>query len=262
MLYYSPGADKTYSSNQLLALFGIDDSKAGIEAINFSGLYPVQESTPDVDRNLYNLVVSWVIVALTPSGEGAKKVWTGTPKALATAQAAGSTSVKQHSQQVISGLETSTGYSMGMMSGVASLSPAERPARFETLLTDVANHAEVLDAQLTYIENATTVDEVNAAVNPPSVSGSVDLARTGNDLDDSFVTAITGVSADDLSLYFPSTGTTVAYDNATSKFPATVGVFSGGDYTGVIKYLGIFRLATFDLSTSPATVAISWQYQS
>lgn len=261
MLYYNPGTGNTYSSAALKGLTGLDDEVVGVEAINFSGFYPVQETTPTIDATLYNLVQTWSIVALTPNGEGAERTWTGIPKTVGEARTAGASSVKEHSRNVVSSIEESTGFTLGMLSGVAAQAEVDRPVRYSEVLSDLATRADVLDGQLTYIENATSVDDINAVVNPPAVTGSVDLNRTGNDLDDSLVTAITGVSANDLSLYFNSTGASVAYDSGNSKFPATVGVFSGNDYTGSIKYLGIFNLATFDLAISPATVAINWEYQ-
>ena len=147
-----------------------------------------------------------------------------------------------------------------MLTPVAAQLAVNRPARFAAQLDILQAYSEVLNRQLDYIDAATTVDEINDVVNPPAITGEITVNATGNDLDDSFVVSITGVSADNLSLYFPSTDTTVAYDSGTSKFPATVGVFSGGDYTGIVRYLGVYNLAEFDASAPPVTVTIDWNY--
>lgn len=259
LYYYNAQNGQTYSGSQILGLSGINVETADLEILNFNGLYPVQASTPDFDTGLYNSSFTWSIVAID-GGEGAERVYTASPKPLATAQASGISSVKVHAQRVIDNWSATTGYTIGMLTPVAAQLAVNRPARFAAELDTLQKYSDVLNRQIDYIDAATTVDEVNAVVNPPNITGEVTVNATGNDLDDSFVVSLTGVSADDLSLYFPSTDTTVAYDSGNSKFPATVGVFTGGDYTGFVRYLGVYNLAEFDASAPPVSVSIDWRY--
>ena len=256
--YYSPATGQTYSAYQAQALFGVNVVTADISVLNQRGLYPVLTTYPTFDTSLYDATHTWSIVPVS-GGEAAERTWVGVPKSLTDAKGNGTVKVKLHADETIFRWSTTSGYTTGMLTAVAAQPEISRAPRYSTELSTLLTYTNVLNGQLDYIDAATTVDEINAVVNPPDITGSVTINATGNDLDESFVTAITGVPADDLSLYFPSTDTTVAYNSGTSSFPATPGVFSG-DFLGKVMYLGIFNLAEFDASAPPVTVPIDWKY--
>lgn len=256
--YYSSTTGQTYSGYQLLALFGLNVDTADLSVINSRALFPVEDTSPDFDTSLYDALHTWSIVAVS-GGFAAERVWTAVPKSLLEAKDNGTVKAKLHADETIFRWSTTSGYTTGMLTAVAAQPEIARAPRYSTELSTLLTYTTVLNGQLDYIDAATTVDEIDAVVNPPDITGSVTVNATGNDLDESFVTSISGVSADDLSLYFPSTDTTVAYNSGTSSFPATPGVFSG-DFLGKVMYLGIFNLAEFDASAPPVTVPIDWKY--
>jgi hypothetical protein len=225
----------------MLGLFGIDVTTADISFINRAGFYPVQPSSPEFDTQLYNASSTWSIVPITPSGEGAIRVWTPVAKPLPEAKANGSAEAKAQANAQIENMCAVCGYSNEILTAVASQDALSRPARYQEELDEMTAISDQLDSTLTAIDAATSVDEINNIVNKPT---GILFTGRGNglgpeDLNVSYYTAFNSVSMTeaDTELYVPSTDTTIAYGSGgPGQFDSFGNAFNlGGPYTMQIR---------------------------
>ena len=238
--YYSPATGQTYSAYQMLAGFGINTETTDIEILNYRGFYPVQPSSPDFDTTLYQATFTWAIVPIA-GGEGAAQVWTATPLPLAQAQANASFELKTTANAAVDIEACDCGFTTDMLTGVASQAEIDRPSRYQAELESIAAIAANLDGNLTAVETATSVDEINNIVNKPT---GILFTGRGNglgpeDLNVSYYTAFNSVSLTeaDTELYVPSTDTTIAYGSGgPGQFDSFGNAFNlGGPYTMQIR---------------------------
>jgi hypothetical protein len=238
--FYSAATGQTYSAYQLQALFGIDVTDTALISLNLRGFYPVQPTSPDFDTALYEATSTWSIVPIT-GGEGAERVWTPVPRPLAQAQANASQELKNQANTAVNIEACECGFTTDMLTGVASQDEIDRPSRYQAELESIAAIAGNLDSNLTAVESATSVDEINDVVNPPA-----GLLFTGRgsglgpeDLNVSYYTQYNSVSLpeSDTELYVPSTATTIAYGSGgPGKFDSMGNAFNpGGPYTMQIR---------------------------
>jgi len=232
--YYFPTTGQTYSSYQMLALFGINVSIAALSTLNTLGFYPVQSSFPDFDTLLYTPVSSWNIVPIT-GGEGAELTWTAVPKPLPEAKVNGSAEAKSTANAELDRSVCGCGYSTDLLTAVSSQDPVDRPARFQAELDEMIAITNQLDADLTAIDAAITVDEINNIVNKPT--GILFTGRGGGlgpeDLNVSYYTEFNSVSMTEAEteLFVPGTSTVIAYGSGgAGKFDSFGDCFNPGDY--------------------------------
>ena len=238
--FYSPSTGQTYSDYQMQALFGIDTETTDIVIINLRGFYPVLATSPDFDVKLYNPTFVWSIVPVT-GGEGAERTYTANAKPLPEAKANGSAEAKTQANTAIDNLCAECGYSNEILTAVASQDPLDRPARYQEELDEMTAISDQLDANLTAIDSATTVDEINNIVNKPT--GVLFTGRGSGlgpeDLNVSYYTAFNSVSmtGSETELYVPSTATVIPYGSGgAGKFDSMGNAFnSGGPYTMQIR---------------------------
>jgi len=225
--YYSTVTGETYSDDQMDGLFGIDTETFSLEVINDLEFYPVQPSEPDFDTTLYTPSFTWSLVAIT-GGQGAERVYTATPKTLSVAQTAGEGTLKEQTVAATTTFITNLGYSPGLLAGVAAELVGNRPARFQSALETVFDYAELLDTKLTLVTAATTVDEINNIVNPPT--GTINLYRTNEDLEPATFSAFASQTLTEAGteLFVPGTSTVIAWSG--TDFPQTAAAFNVGDY--------------------------------
>jgi len=247
--YYSPATGKTYSGYQLQALFGINVETSPVSVINSRGFYPVQASTPDFDTGLYDSTYTWSIVPIT-GGEGAERVYTPVAKPLATAQENGKDSVKAKANALVDLGACACGYTNDLLTAIASLPEVDRPARFQAELLAMAKVGLKLDLEIVAINAATTVDEVNDIVNPPT--GTINLSRTGEDLNAATFSAFSSMTLTEAGteLFVPGTSTTISWSG--TDFPATVAAFNVGDYAIQLRQVANgLVIKEFEVTTTP-----------
>ena len=247
--YYSPATGETYSPSQMQSLFGIDVSTASLEVVNARGFYPVQPSTPDFDTGLYDSTYTWSIVPIT-GGEGAERVYTPVAKPLATAQTNGIASVKAKANALVDLGACACGYTNDLLTAIASLPEVDRPARFQAELLAMAKVGLKLDLEIVAINAATTVDEVNDIVNPPT--GTINLSRTGEDLNAATFSAFSSMTLTEAGteLFVPGTSTTISWSG--TDFPATVAAFNVGDYAIQLRQVANgLVIKEFEVTTTP-----------
>jgi hypothetical protein len=238
--YYSTSTGKTYSSYQMQALFGINVETSSIATVNRRGFYPVVATSPDFDTLLYNASSTWSIVPIT-GGQGAERVWTAVPKPLPEAIVNGSNELKQASNGELDLLLCDCGINNDVVTAVASQDALSRPARFQDVLDAMTAVTDSLDSNLTAVETATSVDEINNIVNKPT--GVLFTGRGAGigpeDLNVSYYTAFNSVSMTeaDTELYVPSTATVIAYGSGgPGQFDSFGNAFNlGGPYTMQIR---------------------------
>jgi hypothetical protein len=255
--FYSIAAETTYSGYQMLSLFGIDPETTSLEILNFRGFYPVQPSTPNFDLRLYDWASVWNIVPIT-GGEGAQLSWTPVPKPLPEAQANGSSELKVAANSELDSIVATSGVNTDILTATASEDPLARPVRFQDVLDVMVAVTDSLDANLTAIDSATTVDEINDIVNPPT--GVLFTGRGSGlgpqDLNVSYYTAWNSVSLpeSDSELYVPGTSTVIAYGSGgAGKFDSFGNCFAPGNYLLQIRQASTGRvIAEIEVPLSPA----------
>lgn len=238
--YYSTATGQTYSAYQMQAGFGIDTENSSVEALNYRGFYPVQTTSPNFDTVLYEATSTWTLVPIT-GGEGAERVWTPVPLPLAQAQAGASIELKTVANEAVNIEACDCGFTTDLLTGVASQDPVDRATRYQEELDSIAAIASALDSNLTAVETATSVDEINNIVNKPT--GILFTGRGSGlgpeDLNVSYYTEFNSVSMAeaDTELYVPSTAITIPYGSGgPNAFDSMGNAFNpGGPYTMQIR---------------------------
>jgi hypothetical protein len=261
--FYSSANGQTYSGAQMLGLFGINVETTDLSILNYRGFYPVQDTSPNFDTMLYNPTYTWSIVAI-PGGQGAERVYTPVPKPLPEAKANGSQEEKDRANQAESQIVLESGFSNEVLTGVASQDPLARPAQFQDVLDTMAVVSDNLDANLTAIDAATTVDEINNIVNKPT--GTLFTGRGGGlgplDLNVSYYTAFNSVSMSEseTELFVPGTSTVIPYGSGgPGQFDSMGNCFAVGDYLLQIRESATgMVIAEFECPLAPAGVEVAF----
>ena len=250
-LFYSNATLQTYTSDQLLALFGINIQTISIEVLNYQSFYPVVETTPTADTGLYIFTPVYTI-----NGDIADQTWTYTPRLLPTAQNYATSEVKATANQEISDIVAISGYSAETLAAAGAALEVDRPAVYQTVIAAEQVVSDNLAVQVEAIAAATTVDEINNIVNPPY--GVISTSRTGNDFNDSYYITFysTSLINDDTELFIPGTSTVIPYILPT-QFNGTSEAFNTGDYLVQIREASTgLVLADFICPDSPTSVDV------
>ena len=240
--YYFATTQETYSAYQMQTLFGIDVSTMSVPLLNWNNFYPVQPSSPDFDVKLYDPSSSWSIIPIAPAGEGAIRVYTPVPKPLPDAKANASAEAKSAANSQIEDLCATCGFSNEVLTAVASQDPASRAARYQEELDEMTAITDKLDSDLTAIDTATSVDEINNIVNKPT--GIIFTGRGSGlgpeDLNPSYYVEFNSVSLtpEQTELYVPGTATVIPYTTELPPpytFDSMGDCFNEGDYLMQIR---------------------------
>ena len=234
--YYCLPLDKEYSAEQVQFLFNIDVDTAYIVTLNESGIYPVVVTEPTFDTGVYTPVLSYSI-----AGTEAVQVWTSVARPLPEAKENATAQAKVTSNQQASDLITNSGVNVDIWTGAASQAVVDRPPLYATLLDEMTVIGDSLATTLTAIDAATTVDEINNIVNPPT--GILSTGRGGDgdgplDLNNSFYTEFNSVSMTEAEteLYVPGTSTVITYGAVVPNgFTSNGDCFVLGDYQVQIR---------------------------
>ena len=265
--FYFPTTGQTYSAYQVNALFGIDPETASIETLNIRGFYPVLPSSPNFDTKLYNPTFVWDIVPIT-GGEGAERTYTANPKPLPEAKANGSAEAKAAANEAINVAVCDCGFSLDIITAAASQDPFSRPTRYQEELDGMTAISDQLDADLTAIDNATSVDEIDSILKHPS--GTFVSGRGGAgplDMQPSYFTVLDnlppGIGEPELEIYIPGTDTVIPYDGDLPepyKFDSMGNCYTGTDYRTVIRVAATGQVLTTVRPALGPAVPIEWTY--
>ena len=235
-LFYSNATLQTYTSDQLLALFGINIQTISIEVLNYQSFYPVVETTPTADTGLYIFTPVYTV-----NGDIADQTWTYTARPLATAQNYATAEVKNTANQQVSDIVAISGYSAEVLAAAGAALEGARPAVYQTVIAAEQVITDQLALDVVAIAAATTVDEINNIVNPPT--GILSTGRGGDgdgplDLNNSFYTEFNSVSMTEAEteLYVPGTSTVITYGAVVPNgFTSNGDCFTTGDYRVQIR---------------------------
>jgi hypothetical protein len=214
----------------MAGLFGINVETTDISILNLNGFYPVIETQPNFDVQLYSRTVSYTIV-----GTDALMVWTPAPLPLPTAIANGSQEEIAKANTQEANIVAESQLSTDLLTAVTGQELIDRPARFQDVLDAMGAVSDSLDANLAAIEAATSVDEINNIVNPPTGIINIGRGQFGGplDLNASNYVSFNSVSMlqSETELYAPATSSVVPYQGfPPDDFNSSGAIFATGDY--------------------------------
>lgn len=250
--FYQPASGIVYTEENLRAQTGLSPT-ADPSTLAANGVYTIVDVPVPFDTELYNATLTYTIV-----GFYAEETWSSSPKPLPEAIANGSTELKVAANTELDTLLCDCGINNDVVTAAASQDVLARPARYQAVLDDMTAITDNLDSNLTAVESATTVDEINDIVNPPT--GILFTGRGSGlgpeDLNVSYYTSYNSVSLpeSDTELYVPSTATTIAYGSGgPNAFDSAGNCFNvGGPYVIQIRNSKTgFVIAEFEVPLNP-----------
>jgi hypothetical protein len=247
----------------MLSLFGIPTASWSVESINNLGFYPVVETVPSFDNYLYTATPSYTV-----SGDYADQTWVYTPRSLEIAKQNGDWQAKTQAASAVSLVECDCGFTNDILTAVSSQDPVDRPARYQAVLDSMTAVTDQLDANLTVIDSASTVDEINCVVN--GASGIMVTGRGGagpNDMQPSYFTDLQGlppgVGEPELEIYIPGTDTVISYDAGLPdpyKFDSAGNCYNTGDYRTTIRIAATGQVLSTVYPAEGPAVPVAWTY--
>jgi hypothetical protein len=266
--FYSTSTGKTYSSDQMLPLFGINVETIDIVVLNGRSFYPVVPSAPDFDTLLYNTSSTWSIVPLTPSGEGAQLSYTAVAKPLPEAKENASGELKQSANSQTATIVANSQVSPEVLTSVASQDPFTRSPFLQDTLDQMDAVSVALGDNLAAVDAATTVDEINCIVQ--GASGIIVTGRGGagpDDMQPSYFTDLQGlppgVGEPELEIYIPGTDTVISYDAGLPdpyKFDSAGDCYNTGDYRTTIRVAATGQVLSTVYPAEGPAVPVAWTY--
>lgn len=235
VFFYLPASGQVIPAPQLERSTGFSpNADAAVLAAN--GIYTVNQTPDPYDWNLYLSSAVYTI-----SGNYANQSWTATPRPLSTAKTTGNNEVTKNANAEESLIVGASGLSPDLLTAVSSQDTLDRPTRYQEILDAMSALSDSLDSNLTAIETATTVDEINNIVNKPT--GVLFTGRGSGlgpqDLNVSYYTEFNSVSMTEAEteLYVSSTATVIPYGSGgPNAFDSMGNAFNpGGPYTMQIR---------------------------
>ena len=256
--YYIGGSGQIVSAAGLTTATGLDPASPP-SVLSANGVYPVLSAGNPYDPGLYQSAPSYTI-----NGDFADQSWVATPLPLATAQANGIVEVKEQAGDAEQAVLEANSVTVAVMTAVSSQLVGDRPAPLQAIVAEMQVVSDNLGTNITNIEAATTVDEINNIVNKPS--GIIFTGRGSGlgpqDLNVSYYTAFNSVSMteSETELYVPGTSTTIAYGSGGSgQFDSMGNCFNPGDYLLQIRETATSMvIAEFECPLAPAGVDVSF----
>ena len=233
--FYLPASGQVLAASQLYQNTGFSpDADPGVLAAN--GIYTVVPTSNPCDPYLYTAVAGYTV-----AGNYANQSWTCDPYPLSSAKAGGSFETKQTANTQETTVVAQSGFSTDLLTAVSSQDNLDRPTRYQEILDAMSALSDSLDSNLTAIETATTVDEINNIVNKPT--GVLFTGRGSGlgpqDLNVSYYTEFNSVSMTEAEteLYVSSTATVIPYGSGgPNAFDSMGNAFNpGGPYTMQIR---------------------------
>lgn len=252
-LYYNINTNRTYTIGQVISSFGFNPTTADITILNSRGFYPVVYTDPPFDTGLYSATLSYTIV-----GTEAVQTYTATARPLPEAKENASAELKERGDAETQAVVQSSGFSTDVLTAVSSQTLASRPAPMQDTLDALTAITNTLGANLIAVDAATSVDDINNIVNPPS--GLLFTGRGGGlgpqDLNVSYYNAFDSVSMTEAEteLFVPGTSTVISYGSGgAGKFDSFGNCFNPGDYLMQIRETATGRvIAEFEVPLNPA----------
>jgi hypothetical protein len=259
--FYLPASGQVLLASQLEINTGFAPT-ADPAVLAANGIYTVIPAADPYDPYLY---VSEAVY--TVAGNYVQQSWVATPLPLSTAKQTGSSEAKTFAKQEVENINAAYGLNAFSFAGIASQTTP--PARYQEVLDAVTAVTDQLDTDLTIIDTATSVDEINAVVHKPY--GTIMTGRGGPgqsgplDLNLTYFTAINdlGFGQDALELYVPGTDTAIPYTDALPEpfhFDSQGDCFNSGDYRLVIRMADSGAVISTITVPQGANTEVDWTY--
>ena len=261
--FYSNATLQIYTSDQLAGLFGINIQTISIEVLNYQSFYPVVETTPTANPQLYTATPVYTV-----NGEVADQTWTIAPRPLPTAKANGTAEVQATANQEISLIVYYSGYSAETLAAAGAALEVDRPAPYQTVIAEQQVVTDNLAVQVEAIAAATSVDEIDSIIEQPSgifVSG-----RGGDgplDMNPSYFSALNnlppGIGEAQLEIYIPGTDTVIPYDAGLPSpyfFDSVGNCYTGTDFRTTFRIAATGQVLGTVTPAFGANVPIPWTY--
>ena len=253
-LWYNVNLGAAYTAEQLQLLFGVDPAVVSDEVLNYLGIYYVnQTENTQIDPYLYEIQAIYTI-----SGTSVDQTWIGVPRDLDEAKENGIQGVSETAEDLERQLLEQFHVGEGVATAVASQLTINRPADLQVIIAEMQVISDKLGSQISEVNAAATVDEINNIVNPPT--GTLFTGRGAGigpeDLNESYYTAFNSVSLTeaDTELYIPGTATVIPYGIPNpGEFDSLGDCFAVGDYLMQIRETSTARvIAEFECPLNPA----------
>lgn len=161
------------------------------ERLNYSKIYPVISVRDTYNPIFYSTTVSYTVGNYTgnplifgmisgPAGDYATPVYTATAIPLADAKAAAIDILKERSNEAAA--KATNGFSVLALAAAASKDASNRDSTIQTVLDGVNAILTQLSSNVTAVNSAITVEDIDALVNPP-VTYTVTVANGEYNLD-------------------------------------------------------------------------------
>jgi len=233
--FYLPASGQVLGANVLYINTGFYPTES-TSALSANGIYLIVPSDPTADPGLYTNTPIYTVNGLV-----ADETWLATPLPLPTAKANGTEEVQIAANLEVANIVTASGYSAEVLSAAGAALEVDRPAVYQTVIAAEQVVTDQLAVDVAAIAAATTVDEINNIVNPPT--GILSTGRGGDgdgplDLNNSFYTEFNSVSLTEAEteLYVPGTSTVITYGAVVPNgFTSNGNCFTTGDYRVQIR---------------------------
>jgi len=220
------------SAREISNATGVDPLTYSPEVLASLGVYPVVSTAQPFNEGLYDVARSFTIV-----GGNAEEIWTAVGKDIKSARAAGNEQRAQTAIGRINNLSQESGFGPTLFSAVIALPRTSRQSPFDSWITRQEEAITELANDVTDIEAAAAVDDINDIVS--AAWGSIDIGYDPDHPLDIYASDFTtdkfyskNYAQADLELYFPQTLTTISYSGG---FAATTDVFVTGDHTVQVR---------------------------
>ena len=255
--FYLPASGQVISEVDLYKNTGFSPT-ADPSVLAANGIYTVIPEADPYDYQLYNATAVYTVV-----GDYAQQSWTATGRPLPDAKLAGGQEAKNAANNQEASIIGASGLIVDVLTAVSSQDAISRPTRYQDVLDAMSAVSDQLDSDLTAIDAATTVDEINNIVNKPT-----GLLFTGRgsglgpeDLNVSYYNAFNSVSMTEAEteLYVPGTATTISYGSYPGGFDSMGNCFAPGDYLMQIRETATgMVIAEFECPLNPAGEDVSF----
>lgn len=196
--FYNTSTAEVLAAWQVKNLTSLDPATVGIEALEYIGIYPIEEQPNPHDSRFYTAVESGYTVDYVE--RVATTVWAPTPVDLADAKVAGVEAAREKAEAAAVALDA--GFGPLTLLAAAAQNVSSRSADAQSKLVDIAGIMAALLTNIADINAAATVDDIVAILE--------DSARDSQ--------ALTATQQD-------------AIDGKNASFPGTLSVTDGlGDY--------------------------------
>lgn len=162
--FYQPSSNQVFDEDDLHQLTGYFP-ETDPEVLASNGIFVIVPSSDPYDPALY---ISKTIYTI--EGAYAYQGWEAVPLPLDVAKSNADAELKTKANEAVEREVTLSGFSVGLLVGVASQPTEVQPSVYKPCLSAMFSIAEKLNEDISLVESAETVDEINNILHPGKTS--------------------------------------------------------------------------------------------